>query len=580
MNGGRSEPSVHTSPYVILNEVKNLRRPFAAAQGDIFRFALSALLAAAFVIATSVPAFAGALTTNSTQPGQLVDKFEPPGVCSRCHSDPIRDWSGSMMGNDFRDPSFLSMLSIAEQDAPGVGDYCLRCHGAGWFEGKSEPPRGDFLGKAFQPPPAIDQESIPLCDFCHRIERVGMVASRYDGRPVAEGNGSVYLRPDDPWKGGPHPLTPLHKQGEFCGSCHDVSNPGLQSSNDPSQVQPLERTYSEWKFSDFGENGITCQNCHPPMKFPGAQTWLLYPGMAEIFPSVDAGWTAAGYPLPEDRAYAWKISGERNEQFMRRAADVEILGPTEFKSARTASLKVRVTNNTGHKLPTGFAEGRHMWLHIRVTDARGRLVFEDGKLDAEGGLVKSAQTKVYEQKGAEGGRKSFHFAKLDNILKDNRIPPRGFNKKAYDAQGAYIIGADYKDGQSWDITRYSLPVPADARAPFTVTATLDYETYSKEFIDWLLAEDKTAGANVAGPALATPDGSRTWAETTAKLWRRHAKGRPVLMASESVVIPLADEGSLVGLLPVAAAIILALASAVIGLRGRARHGPRTESREP
>jgi len=56
-----------------------------------------------------------------------------------------------------------------------------------------------------------------------------------------------------------------------------------------------------------------------------------------------------------------------------------------------------VTNLTGHKLPTGFAEGRQMWLYIRVEDKDGNPVFEDGVLGEDGGLVRSPQTKVYEQ---------------------------------------------------------------------------------------------------------------------------------------------------------------------------------------
>jgi hypothetical protein len=34
----------------------------------------------------------------------------------------------SMMGNTLRDPLFLAALTVAEQDRPGVGDWCLRCH--------------------------------------------------------------------------------------------------------------------------------------------------------------------------------------------------------------------------------------------------------------------------------------------------------------------------------------------------------------------------------------------------------------------------------------------------------------------
>ncbi len=371
------------------------------------------------------PSFSHAspVTANSTQPEQLIDKLEPPAECAKCHNEPYRDWSGTMMGNDFRDPSWLAALSIAEQDMPGIGDYCLRCHGAGWFEGKSEPPGGDSRGKSFEPPPAIDRESIPLCDFCHRVERIGERKSAYDEQMIAEGNGAIFIRPDDPWKGAAHPLTDLHKKGEFCGSCHDVSNPLVKNADVPEMDHPLERTYTEWKYSFFGENEITCQKCHPPMKFPGAQTWILYPGMATLYPDVDAGWVEAGINVRADRSQVWKEARERNEAFMKRAADIKVTAAQPVEPGEEATVEVRVVNKSGHRLPTGFAEGRHMWIHLRVTDSQDRLIFEDGKLDDDGKIVESEQSKIYEQKAGVDGEKSFHFALLNTIIKDNRIPP-------------------------------------------------------------------------------------------------------------------------------------------------------------
>jgi len=512
-----------------------------------FRATLAHTVLAAITLAlalTPALALAGPFTQNSIQPGELKDKLEAPGVCAGCHVEPLRDWSGTMMGNDFREPSFLAMLSIAEQDEPGVGDFCLRCHGAGWFEGKSEPPSGDFFGKTFEPPPKIDQESIPICDLCHRMERVGMRRSRFDGAMIAEGNGSVFIRPDDPWKGGKHPLTPLHKTGEFCGACHDVTNPKVPNTNRSGYLHPLERTYTEWKYSYFGENGLTCQQCHPPMKFPGAQTWLLYPGLAKLYPDVDAGWTNAGFALPKDRTSVWQAARERNEAFMKRAADIKVTAPRNVAPGNEAKIKVTVVNNTGHRLPTGFAEGRHMWIYVRVTDAAGKVIFEDGRLDKNGTVVQTDQTKVYEQKAGRGSEESFHFAANDTIIKDNRIPPAGFKKKAYEAEGAFIIGADYRDGQNRDDTIYRFEAPAQTAGPLRATAELRYETYSSEYMEWLRQTDHTLAANHGGPAAATPDGSKTWGETTYKIWETEAKGQPVEMAGDAAEIAVAAESSL------------------------------------
>ena len=64
----------------------------------------------------------------------------------------------------------------------------------------------------------------------------------------------------------PDPLLPAQdsydneflQSSEFCGSCHDLVVPILNHG------MPEQRTYTEWKFSDFGASNNRCQNCHMP----------------------------------------------------------------------------------------------------------------------------------------------------------------------------------------------------------------------------------------------------------------------------------------------------------------------------
>jgi hypothetical protein len=66
------------------------------------------------------------------------------------------------------------------------------------------------------------------------------------------------------------------------------------------------------------------------------------------------------------------------------------------------------------------------------------------------------------------------------VVKDNRIPPRGYTQTAFDKPGLRPVGATYADGQFWDEPVYTLPAEAE-----TVLVRLYYQTASKEYIDFL-----------------------------------------------------------------------------------------------
>src|SRR5262245_43191611 len=91
-----------------------------------------------------------------TQPGDIVNwPLHDNLYCVECHGkysldhyEPWDTWSGSMMANASRDPLFWAAVDIANQDSPGVGEWCIRCHSPKtWLEGRSSPPDGSgFLG--------------------------------------------------------------------------------------------------------------------------------------------------------------------------------------------------------------------------------------------------------------------------------------------------------------------------------------------------------------------------------------------------------------------------------------------------
>ncbi|MHC4468486.1 MAG: multiheme c-type cytochrome [Planctomycetota bacterium] len=103
------------------------------------------------------------------QPKEAGIEFAKIQQCKMCHggtkngeADPFFSWQGGMMAQAAKDPVFRAALAIAEQDVPGVGEYCFRCHTPrGWLEGRSTPSDGSALNRE-------DMQGVS-CDVCHRL---------------------------------------------------------------------------------------------------------------------------------------------------------------------------------------------------------------------------------------------------------------------------------------------------------------------------------------------------------------------------------------------------------------------------
>jgi hypothetical protein len=185
------------------------------------------------------------------------------------------------------------------------------------------------------------------------------------------------------------------------------------------------------------------------------------------------------------------------------------------------TLNVRVYNESGHKLPTGYPEGRQMWLSISAFDASGALVYASGVYsDAAGELVHDPDLRLFH---VEHGLSpewaaaldrdpgpSHHVALNNAILFDNRIPPRGFSNDAFLGADIAPAGEVYADGQYWADAAYTLP-PGVVR----VTVELRYQTASRDYVTFLRDSNFT-----------TPDGDVLYA-----LWQQTGRSAPVTMAT-------------------------------------------------
>jgi len=537
-----------------------------ASRNKRISMAIIGTLALAFlVLAYTAPSTIEDMFFPGSQEGES-GRFERPDRCASCHGEydigvePYFNWSGSMMAQASRDPLYEASLAITNQDVPNGGDLCIRCHSPeGWLQGRSIPTDGSALTDE-------DKEGIH-CDFCHRmikptspgtnpfpddqfytdntwssdmdyLESIGSL-------PPVSGNGMYIVDSDDTQRGPmifsgskhDYHYSPFHSESAFCGTCHDASNPIYDRQSDdtysfnafgasaPSyntyDLFPLERTYSEWLVSEyntpygvyapqFGGNKAyvyTCQDCHmkdlsgvaadkkearfhndlPHHDLTGGNTFI--PGvLAELYAS-------------DVNATALDSGASRARTMLQLAASMDI---TLTDMGNQLSLTVRVTNETGHKLPTGYPEGRRIWIHMVAKDILGTVIYESGHYDFETGiLTQDANAKIYEIKpgldnlmaeitGLPEGP-SYHSLLNNEISFDNRIPPRGFSNAAFADIQSPPVAYSYEDGQYWDDTEYILPILTDS-----ITVTLYYQTLSKEFVEFLRDENVT---NEAGNIL-------------------------------------------------------------------------------
>ncbi|MCH2133914.1 MAG: hypothetical protein MK116_09210 [Phycisphaerales bacterium] len=462
---------------------------------------------------------------------------------------PMNLWAASMMAQSTRDVVWQAALTIANQDADFSGEYCIRCHApTAWGSGKST----NGVLEDLSPVDDYDGINCNFChrmvdavaDAENPEEDTLILQALIDAGtlpdPASPGNGQFIFDPTDSRRGPLDDITlnmhgaaqihvsPFHKESAQCASCHDLGNPVFELQSDGTyaltdydtahptlntyEMMPEQRTYSEWLASDFADGGVqfddgrfggdhptglmqSCQDCHMPKAsgancafwylpdigprdslslhhFSGANSWVL----GAVHDLYDPGDTSL-----TDESVAASI--DRTISLMQAASDMDVTQAGD-------ELTIRVTNWSGHKLPTGYPEGRRMWINVQFYDDTETLIEEIGAYDYETAELDITDVKIYEmQLGVDETvaalvnipvGKSFHLVLNNVILKDNRIPPKGFTNAEFEAIQAQPVNYTYADGQHWDDTIADIP---DGAAKAVVT--MYHQTTTKEYIEFL-----------------------------------------------------------------------------------------------
>lgn len=269
------------------------------------------------------------------------------------------------------------------------------------------------------------------------------------------------------------------QSSEFCGACHDVRLFGtdvIGVRDRGEHFKRLRNAYSEWStWADAerreGREPASCQDCHmseyPGVCEPGdTGTVGLDPGATALrracppgthfeprdpgdYPrdrasigSADATVTSHYFsgvdaPLTDgigelllddprlDEAGIPRGLRPRRDMLLGRTFRFEV--PEPSRRGDRLQIPVEIENvGAGHRVPAGFSQEREIWVHMRVTDADGRLLYEVGRVD-----------------------------RGDEDLSDKRFVRINVDDRNVDANGAPlgVFGADVVDGP--DVPRWS-----------------------------------------------------------------------------------------------------------------------------
>src|SRR5580658_97765 len=410
-------------------------------------------------------------TDNHTLPPDAFDSAEV--VCSACHTEIYAQWRASIMSRSWDDPIYRALLKQASEATDGkIDNFCTGCH----------TPVGLTTG---QITPALDREPLEKTAAEHPLPGVDCESCHNISARTGQDNGAYVLTPNlngKPTKFGPYKdaISPshdtvyseLHTRADFCSVCHNVTHPFTSTA--------IERTYDEWHDSEYSFNGQQCQSCHMPEIATKAAI------MGPDRPNVAMHWFNGGNVTLLNH-FGQTENAQRSRDLLKGAATIEFVDMPTLAPGKDAIVKIKVSNKAaGHKLPSGFPEGREMWIDFTVTDAKGLTVYRSGAVK-DGKTEPSTQNYKVHLGDADGNEVATEVWKITHVISDSRILPGGT-----------------------DVRSFFISIPAKAKGPFTLEAKLNYWPFSQALADELLGPGKlpveivtmaTADTKVAaGPA--------------------------------------------------------------------------------
>lgn len=412
--------------------------------------------------------------------------FIPAARCATCHPSTHAQWNESAHRNSFREPFYqVNVKHLTADRGIAVTRHCESCHNpVALFSGALS-----AEAKMARP---YDDEGV-TCSVCHSVESAdtrgigSYVLARPallvlpDGTRLREASDVEILGDLESHRRAV--MRPLLRAPEFCASCHKAAV--VPELNGRKWLRSFA-IYDEWQQSAFSNEAVqplgvkereTCQSCHMPKPEGGGYALHRWPGGNTAIPA----------------HYGWPEQIEATSRLLRSGAvTVDLfalrspaaagappapggalapLGKGGARAAliagREAEVDVVVANQgVGHSFPAELRDIFEAWLELAVTDAAGRTVYRSGAVRPDGTLEASAH--------------AYRAVPIDD---------HGKPIERHDIWNSRVTALDRSipAGRA-DLARFRFLVPADARAPLTLTAKLHYRRFNRRFTDWVASQ--------------------------------------------------------------------------------------------
>lgn len=391
------------------------------------------LLPALVVLAVAAPLGAVAQGAGVRQ----APVYWPSSTCGGCHPRTLDQQLQSHHERAFTNPVFQAQYfeivlprASREPELGAEARACTACHAPIAYSLSRGTARRDMITD-----PSM---SGVTCDVCHTIRGV-------DGPEPQNGN---YLSSPTDLKLGPlqgsdnahHAFSPLQSRSELCGTCHEATNHhGLR----------VKATYSEWRDSPAAKAGVQCQDCH-----------MTRNGLARGAAGADG--------LVR---YTHRFPGAHSRAGVEGAVRLAV-SPGRPAGARRLAFDVTVdATRAGHRLPTGSADLRLLWLEVTARAGERLITASLSGAEGPGTAGRTAEDAKALGKDVPPGSRIYRAVFVDQagqptlqswdarrITFDNRLPAGGAVKEAY-----------------------VLDVPGDVRGPLVIQARLRYLAYPSSF---------------------------------------------------------------------------------------------------